>query len=207
MQLPSLTLVWLHFAVLEPALLLHWPFGGREDDNLALNPHWSSHAVDYASEMVGPGAGRRSHSCLESLSKPPTPPKKPYAQQAVAPVSSVTTATALESTIYIRHSSHLSIKAWLFLPVNHFRPTKYPPPPPKCWGHSSSATELKKLPSPALCKRHTYIHTHSKCGCVQRCTDSVIWWNRRICSGRLACLLQSPRESLKGIRCSFYSYR
>lgn len=87
-------------------------FRGREDDNRPLNPHWSALAVDYASGTVGLGAGRRSHSCSESLSKPPTPPKiLCSARNTSSP--SVTTATALESTIYIRRSSHLSIKACL----------------------------------------------------------------------------------------------
>lgn len=57
--------------------ILCWHFRGREDDNRALNPHWSSLAVDYASGTVGLGVGRRSHSCSESLSKLPTPPKNP----------------------------------------------------------------------------------------------------------------------------------
>lgn len=58
------------------------------------------------------GAGRRSHSCSESLSKPPTPQKILCSPRNTSSPS-VTTATALESTIYIRQSSHLTIKARL----------------------------------------------------------------------------------------------
>lgn len=74
-----------------------------------------SPAIDYASGTVVLEAGRLSHSCSESLSKPPTPPpsQKILCSPCNTSSPSVTTATALESTIYIRHSSHLPIKTRL----------------------------------------------------------------------------------------------
>lgn len=136
---------------------------------------------------MGFGAGRRSHSCSESLSNPPPPPqkkKKSYARQQY-----------LQSLCF--HSNNLGIhrlhqpfllflllpplhKGLPLLPVNHFRPEK-PTHPPTVGDIPSLQEKLRHTSSRYIYKkRHTWLHTDSlsNFGSVQRWAQSAIWWNR-----------------------------